>query len=255
MGLVRGRETAKPLSGEVLPGKASGLSQTIKAVAFDLDGTLYPNYRLYFRLLPQFLLHPFLYFAFSKARRVLHAEIEEPSQQFPSFYDRQAALVAEFLGNDPEKTKRKLERLIYEGWETAFSGIKIFPHLKETLAALRGAGLRLAVLSDFPPAHKLSMLGLEGFFDVVLSTEETGALKPSGIPFGALVKALNTEPGEILYVGNSPRFDVAGAQSAGMNAALIRRSVFSTGHVPENGSWKANFVFKDYRQLLEYILQ
>ena len=229
--------------------------KAIKAIAFDLDGTLYPNYRLYVRLFPQLIRHPFLFYAFSKARHILHTADDGSSQQFPSFYHKQASLVAGFLGKEPEETKSKLERLVYKGWETLFSRIKLFPRLKETLLALRGAGFRLAVLSDFPPSYKLSLMGLDGFFDVILSSEETGALKPSGIPFNALVHALRFEPGEILYVGNSLRFDVGGAKSAGMQAALIRRSVFSTGHVPKNSSVDANFIFRDYRQLQEYILQ
>ena len=96
--------------------------------------------------------------------------------------------------------------------------------------------------------------GLGGFFDVILSTEETGALKPSGIPFAVLVKALDLDPKEILYVGNSLRYDVEGAKSAGIKAALIRRCLFSTGHVPRKSSVKADFVFRDYRQLREYVL-
>ena len=230
-------------------------TQLIKVIAFDLDGTLYPNYRLYVRLLPLFFRHPFFYYAFSKARRVLHADKEEPSQQYSSFYDRQAAIAAGFLGKDAEKTKQKMDSLIYKGWEKYFLGIKLFPRLKETLLALREAGFRLAVLSDFPPVQKLTLLGLDGFFDAVIASEETGALKPSGIPFAALAARLNVANDEILYVGNSLRFDVEGAKSAGMKAALIQRGFFSTGHVTKNGTGIADLVFRDYRQLLEYILK
>ena len=243
------------LSDEVLPGKTSELSQLLKAVAFDLDGTLYPNYRLYSRVLPSFLLNPFFYGAFMEARRRLHSDHNDSSEQGTSFYDRQASVMAELLGKTMEQTRLKLERLVYRGWEKYFTGIKIFPRLKETLFALKEAGFRLAVLSDLPPVQKLSLLGLEGFFDVVLSSEETGALKPSGVPFNVLARELNLEPGEILYIGNSLRFDIKGAKSAGMKAALIRRSVFSTGYVPGRSINTADFIFRDYRQLQDYILQ
>ena len=243
------------LSDEVLPGKTSELSQSIKAVAFDLDGTIYPNYRLYLRLFPHLMIHLFFYGAFMEARRRLHSDHNNSSEQGASFYDRQASVMAELLGKTMEQTKLKLERLVYKGWEKYFTGIKIFPRLKETLLAIKEAGFRLAVLSDLPPVQKLSLLGLEGFFDVVLSSEETGALKPSGVPFAVLSHELKLEPGEILYVGNSLRFDVEGAKSAGMKAALIRRSIFSTGHVPGRSVNAADFVFRDYRQLQDYILQ
>jgi len=230
-------------------------SQSIQAVAFDLDGTLYPNYRLYSRLLPQLILHPFFYAAFMRARRRLHSGQNESPEQTSSFYVRQASIMAELLGTTVNQTERMLERLVYGHWGKFFSGIKIFPWLKETLLALKGAGFRLAVLSDLPPVQKLSLLGLEGIFDAVLSSEETGALKPSGVPFAALSRALNIDPGKIIYVGNSLRFDVEGAKSAGMKAALIRRSIFSTGHAPERSINTADFVFRDYRQLQDYILQ
>ena len=236
-------------------GKTSESSQKLKAVAFDLDGTLYPNYRLYLRLLPQLLRHPVFYNAFSRARDLLHQDKSETPEQFTSFYDRQAALVAGFLKKDPQKTKQRLEILVYECWEGYFSGIELFPGLKETLLALKEAGLRLAVLSDFPPAKKLTILGLDGVFDVALSSEETGALKPSKVPFNALAAALGVTNGEILYVGNSLQFDIEGAKSAGMKAALIRQNVFRTGLIPKNSAVKADFVFQDYRQLQEYILQ
>jgi hypothetical protein len=38
-----------------------------------------------------------------------------------------------------------------------------------------------------------------------------------------------------------------------MKAALIRRGIFSTGHAAGNGG--ADFVFRDYRQLQEYVLR
>jgi len=96
-------------------------------------------------------------------------------------------------------------------------------------------------------------LELDGFFDLVLCSEKTGALKPSGVPFAAMARSLKLLPEEILYVGNSPRYDVEGAKKAGMKAALIRRSLFSTGQAHHDGG--ADFVFQDYRQLREYVLR
>jgi HAD superfamily hydrolase (TIGR01549 family) len=226
----------------------------IKAVSFDLDGTLYPNYRLYRRLIPFLLIHPFFYTAFNLVRHKLHGPQWAETAPAPgsSFYDEQASLMAAILHQEQKPVREKAERVIYRTWETLFSGVKPFPLVKETLSAFRNAGLRLAVLSDFPPGRKISFLDLDGFFDVVLSTEETGRLKPSCVPFAALVKSLSLEAHEILYVGNSPRYDAAGARLAGMKTALIKRNVFSTGHCPNTGG--ADFVFRNYRQLREYVL-
>jgi len=230
----------------------------IKAVAFDLDGTLYPNYRLYCRIFPSLLLHPRFYSAFNVIRHELHSleETENTNSttaEETSFYDKQASLIADYLKRNREEIRQKLERMVYRGWEKLFSGIKTFPHIKEVLTAFHTAGLKLALLSDFPPERKIVLLELDGFFDLILCSEKTGALKPSGVPFAAMARSLKLLPGEILYVGNSPRYDVEGAKKAGMKAALIRRSPFSTGQARHDGG--ADFVFQDYRQLREYVLK
>jgi putative hydrolase of the HAD superfamily len=222
----------------------------IKGVAFDLDGTLYPDYRLYRRLLPSFLTHLRFFKAFAQVRHQLHREGTGTSPA--SFSDEQLSRMASILGKEKTAVRQKMEKLVYRHWEDQFSRIRLFPHVTETLAAFRQAGFKLALLSDFPPARKIELLGLGGHFDVLLSTEETGSLKPSSVPFAALVRAMALPPAEILYVGNSYRYDVAGAKAAGLGAALIKRSILSTGHCPSTAG--ADFVFRDYRQLQEYVL-
>jgi putative hydrolase of the HAD superfamily len=163
--------------------------------------------------------------------------------------------MAKILGGESRLTdiRQKMDRLIYRYWEDQFSKIGLFPYVRETLGAFRQAGLKLGLLSDFPPVRKIALLGLEGSFDVLLSTEETGRLKPSVIPFAKLARAMALNPAEILYVGNSYRYDVAGAKAAGMRSALIKRGILSTGYCP--GTEGADFVFRDYRQLREYVLR
>ena len=227
----------------------------IKAVAFDLDGTLYPNYRLYYHLFPQFLVHPTLFKAFAAVRRQLHnpANPNSQHQSGEEFYAKQVSLLASLLNISEEETRQKLETKIYGRWENWFHKIKLFPQVNETLSMFRSAGLRLAILSDFPPKRKIILLGLADFFECMLSTEETGALKPSGIPFTALARSLKLNTENILYVGNNSLFDIQGAKSVGMRTALIRRNIFSTGRVYDDGG--AEFVFQDYRQLQEYVLK
>jgi putative hydrolase of the HAD superfamily len=223
----------------------------IKGVAFDLDGTLYPNYRFYRRLVLSFFAHPRFFGAFATVRHQLHREGTGTS--LSAFLEEQSAMMAAILGEEKGLIRQKIDRLVYRDWEEKFSGIRLFPRVKETLAVFRQAGLTLALLSDFPPVRKITLLELEGYFDLLLSTEETGRLKPSTIPFAKLARTMALEPGEILYVGNSLRYDTAGSRAAGMRSALIRRGILSTGYCPGTGG--ADFVFRDYRQLQEYVLR
>jgi putative hydrolase of the HAD superfamily len=87
-------------------------------------------------------------------------------------------------------------------------------------------------------------MGLGGFWDLVLCTEETGRLKPDPLPFDLLARELKVPAGRILYVGNSVAYDVRGAKRAGMRTALLRR----------RPSPEADFCFHDYRQLLKYVI-
>jgi len=227
----------------------------INAVAFDLDGTLYPNYRLNMRLLPFAFRHWRFLLAFSKTRNIIRreqaAQAALVSQQasWPDFYERQAQITADQLKERKEEIREKIDRLIYRGWERFFLKIKLFPHVKEVLGELRAAGLKLGLLSDFPPETKLEYLGLAGVWDTVLCTEIIGALKPAVKPFEELAKALACQPGQILYVGNNNRYDVEGAKRAGMKAALLNRGL------PVITGIRADFTFRNYRQLRNFMLQ
>jgi putative hydrolase of the HAD superfamily len=251
----------------------------IEAVAFDLDGTLYPNYSLNVRLIPLALKNPRLFWAFGKVRKIMHSErateyeagVEyaaeagaghaaasaehEAGAGHTNFYNEQAALAAGIMGAQPDIIRNRIEKLIYRGWEPYFRKIKLYPGVLECLEAFRGAGLKLGLLSDFPPQTKLKHLGIDSW-DAVLCSERTGRLKPKAAPFAELAKALGIEPGKILYVGNSFRYDVTGAKKAGMSAALIKRSLFSTGAgiINKKEGFQADFVFFDYRQLRDYVL-
>ena len=227
----------------------------ISAVAFDLDGTLYPNYSLNLRLLPFLFRHWRLMLAFRRARDIIRREQAEqtapglpPPSSRPDFYERQARLVADQLKAQKEEIRERLDRLIYRGWEPFFLKIKPFPHVKEFLGELKAAGIKLGLLSDFPPSIKLEYLGLSGFWDTALCTESIGALKPAALPFEELAKALGCAPEQILYVGNSSRYDVVGAKRTGMKAALL-----NTGFPVITGI-KADFTFRNYRQLRNYML-
>jgi putative hydrolase of the HAD superfamily len=55
----------------------------IDGIAFDLDGTLYPNYRFYIRLIPFILKEPRLLWALGKARRILRGDSALKHNQQP----------------------------------------------------------------------------------------------------------------------------------------------------------------------------
>jgi len=229
----------------------------IEGVAFDLDGTLYPNYRLNIRLIPFILKEWRLLAAFGKARIIIREEQKEGSLPSGDFYVYQAEITAKILGVDAEPLKNRIDRLIYRGWEPIFKNIKLFKGVISTLIDLQKAGYKLGLLSDFPPETKLEYLGLSKWadgskWDAVLCSERCGALKPDPLSFKELAAEMGLPCEKILYVGNSLSYDVAGAAGAGMKTAWIR-SPFASPH--GKNKEKCDFSFHNYRQLHAFMIQ
>ena len=238
------------------------------AVTFDLDGTLYPEYRLNLKILPFIIKEQRFFRAFGRARNTLRdydrknsgnpgypPEITAPSDG--DFYDAQAAIMGKILGEGAEILKEKAERLIYRGWEPLFKKVKLFPFVRETLESFRKAGIKLGILSDFPLETKLKNLKIIDYWDTVVVSELTGHLKPAPVPFLELARRLGTPPGEILYVGNSAPYDAEGSRGAGMKAALVRpawKMLFTATNRGVTSGAAADFCFSDYRQLCNYVL-
>jgi len=225
------------------------------AVAFDLDGTLYPNYQLNIRLIPFIIKEQRLLRALGKARTQLRKSGEGTRGDF---YAAQAKIMGEILGESADKVMEKTEKLIYRGWEDHFKKVRLFPHVTETLEALRKNHVILGLLSDFPPETKLKNLGILEYWDTVVSSEQEGFLKPDSAAFMEIAKRMGTAPEKMLYVGNSVSYDVAGAHKAGMKAALVSAVPFLPGRErPPSAAQderKADFIFSDYRQLRDYVL-
>jgi len=214
---------------------------SVKAVGFDVDGTLYPSYQMVFSAISSFLSAPRLMIKFAKVRR----EIREITYD-GDLRDMQAVLMARKIGVDRKTAERLIERELYQRWERSFRFISPFRGVRETLLSLKRSGFFLAALSDFPVEDKLRYLGVEDLFDLAMSSEETGYLKPHEVPFLQLARRLGVAPEEMLYVGNSAEYDVRGADAVGMKTAH-----FSKG---KNGGVQADFVFTDFYRLRDWII-
>jgi putative hydrolase of the HAD superfamily len=212
----------------------------IKVVAFDVDGTLYPNSAVYMRALPFALRNLPAIRAFSRVRK----EIRK-IRPLRDFYRTQAELFAARKKITGDAAAKIIEKVFYGRWAAITRKAGLFPHVRETLLRLKEAGLRLAALSDFPLARKLAVWGLEPLFDYARSCEEIGYLKPNPEPFQDLTNFFCVSAGEILYVGNNYAYDIIGAKNQGLMAAHITRRA-PPGSV-------ADFSFFDFRRLGDWV--
>ncbi|MBN2651451.1 MAG: HAD family hydrolase [Spirochaetales bacterium] len=214
----------------------------IKAVAFDIDGTLYPNYKMFVHTASSFFLHPRLVKAFSRVRKEIR---KNPPFDGEPLRTRQTQLVAKELGISLQKAGFLVDNKLYGRWVTSFKKLKAFKGVESLLFQLKSKGLPLAVMSDFPVEKKLVYMGIDDYFKVKLCSEDCGRLKPDAKPFLFLQKELDIPAEDILFVGNSYRYDIVGAKNAGMQTAYIVNSRKKKKNLYE----KADFIFSSYKEL------
>ena len=213
----------------------------IKAVGFDIDGTLYPNLSMYIRSSASFLSHPFLVLHFGKVRKEIRR-----TEHTGDFRETQAKLLAYSMKIPRQKAADLIERHLYQTWEYSFKGVKPFKAVRPVLLSLKHEGIKLGALSDFPVQRKLDFLGISDLMEIAFSSEETGYLKPHSAPFINMISKFGVRPDEILYVGNNYKYDIVGAKNTGLHTAHLVRK-------PEPDS-VADFSFYSFLDLRDWIL-
>ncbi|MBP5450719.1 MAG: HAD family hydrolase [Treponema sp.] len=219
----------------------------IKAVAFDIDGTLYADWKLNVRLAFYVLRHLTFFLRYSRVRDKMHR-----TAPLADFYEYQARLLAFAMRTTPEEAKDNIQKICYDGMKPYFRKFKPYPYTKECMEKLKEKGYKIGILSDFPPDQKGDIWGMRELCDVCIGSEESGALKPSLYPFGILAMKLGVRPGEVLYVGNSIRYDVRGSLNAGMRSAYLLKGWRKIFNKPPKD---VDICFKNYRQLLDIVLK
>jgi 2-haloacid dehalogenase len=110
-----------------------------------------------------------------------------------------------------------------------------YPEARPALEALRGAGLRLAILSNGSPrmlAAASEAAGLAPLLDQVLSVEAVGIYKPSPSVYKLALDQLRLWPNEILFV-SANGWDACGAKAAGLRVAWCNRAAQPAERIPE----------------------
>ena len=103
----------------------------------------------------------------------------------------------------------------------------LVPGATAAVAALRAGGYRLAVISSaaYAPFVRwgLARYGLTTAFPVVATSAGTGYYKSDPRLYAWALRRLGVAATAAVHVGDHPRWDVQGAQAAGMRAILFDR--------------------------------
>lgn len=97
------------------------------------------------------------------------------------------------------------------------------PDVPATLEKLKQAGFRLGVLSNrtHPCNEYLESLGLIDYFDLALVAGEVACWKPEPEIFRHALERLALGAGQVVYVGDNYFADIVGARRAGLEPILI----------------------------------
>jgi putative hydrolase of the HAD superfamily len=198
---------------------------SIRAVAFDLDNTLWDIGPVIQRA--ELRLHAWLTehcpripqrvsMEEMRAARELLAR-EEPHNAHDFTYLRLASLArhARECGYEEEIAQRA-----FDVFFAARNDLEPFADVRPGLERLRSR-FPLATLSN--GNADLERIGLSDFFVLSLNARQIGVGKPHPRCFEQLAEGLQLRPHDILYVGDDPMLDVEAARAAGLSTAWVNR--------------------------------
>lgn len=195
----------------------------MKAVLFDLDGTLHDRSATLRRWLPghlrRFGLPP------EYAARFLELDdfgYRSKREVFPQ-------LVQEFeLPHTPED--------LFGDFGSHVQQAVPMPHAYQVLRELRKRGVALGLVTNGWPQPQRAVLvacDLSKYFAALVVSGEVGVAKPDPRSYHLALDTLGIVPADAWFVGDSPRNDVWGPQQLGMRAAWLPTGHPLAGEQPE----------------------
>nr|CAD1833447.1 unnamed protein product [Ananas comosus var. bracteatus] len=124
---------------------------------------------------------------------------------------------------------------LYHYYATDKAWLLCDPDAEKVFEALRKAGVKTAVVSNFDTRLRpvLQALKCDRWFDAVAVSAEVAAEKPNPTIFLKACEFLGVEPEEAVHVGDDRRNDIWGARDAGCDAWLWGSDVHSFKEVAE----------------------
>ncbi|TVS01387.1 MAG: phosphoglycolate phosphatase [Rhodobacteraceae bacterium] len=230
------RAAQEGASGGSIWGKK--MTTALRAVVFDLDGTLIHS-------APQIW----------RAANLVLSEAGLPEVSFAQsrdFIGRGARIFVERMeravagSNEAARTEHLHARFLHY-YEHAHEGTEVYPHVPEMLEAFRAQGLALGLCTNKPMGPTRGMLAYLGWTEVfayVIGGDSLPVAKPDPAPLLAVLRALDCVPEQVVYIGDSET-DAEAAARAGLCFGLFTEG-YRKGPVE---ALAPQFHFSDYRDL------
>jgi phosphoglycolate phosphatase len=126
-------------------------------------------------------------------------------------------LVRRALGTEsPEDVERGLALFVAFNTAHIADRSRLYPSVRELLEALTGRGNRLAIISNKQESLSrliLEALGIDRFFATICGGDTFAEMKPSPLPLTSVIERLGVSPAEAVMVGDSINDIQAGRQA------------------------------------------
>ena len=233
------------------------LLESIRAVLFDLDDTLYDRKAAQIMVLELIVKRfPHIFGRFEK-ERVIEAFLESDSLLTINFNagapsegirEERSRIFLEILG-----IREDIVDTITEIYVDEYPKLNaVMPGAFELVKELSGRYQIGVVSNGLPDVQyiKLESMGLRDLFSCVVLSEELGIRKPDPRIFHQAADLIKMSPADCLYIGNSYKDDIAGAKAAGMLACWLKSSPSSS----PDGEYEADFVIGNLKDLTGILL-
>lgn len=180
----------------------------IKAILFDLDGTLIDSTDL-------------ILFSFNHVLKT-YLNKEVPEQEIRSLFGRPLHYQMALFGGE-DRADELVARYREHNLASHEEHLKPIEGVKETLEALKKKGYLLGIVtSKKEDSARLGMkiCQIEDYFDVFVFSDDVTIHKPEPQPVLYALEKLNIKPEEAVYVGDST-YDMISGQRAGVETVGV----------------------------------
>ncbi|WP_442602054.1 pyrophosphatase PpaX [Paenibacillus sp. KN14-4R] len=207
----------------------------IKAMLFDLDGTILDTNEL--------IIRSFLHALEGKTPIPYTRELLIPHMGRP-LYEQMRYFTEQDEVEEIVSSYRTFNIVNHDDFVTAF------PHVEETLAALKEAGVLIGIVTSkvrMTTEMGLKLCGLDKYVDTVITVDDVEQAKPH--PEGILLALRNLGlegETEAVMVGDS-HYDIESGQRAGLKTVAVNWSLKGTEYLKK---YHPTYIIDDMRELL-----
>jgi putative hydrolase of the HAD superfamily len=140
--------------------------------------------------------------------------------------------LSELFGLDGSVDASTLPRLCDAFLKPIFQRARLDPEAIPVLQSLRERDIKVGIVSNSPWGSSASLWrqeltrhGLLERVDAAVFCGDVGWRKPNPAPFNRALELLQVAPQDALFVGDDVRWDLVGAQNAGLRPVLLRSTV------------------------------